>query len=237
MCTVTLIARNNGYLLGMNRDEQRSRASGLPPAVSQHHGVKVLYPSEPQGGTWIAVNEAGTCFALINWYSIGRRVESNATSRGQVVLQAINAASLADAGYRLARLPLARTNPFRLIGVSRIEKRVREWRWDLESLSPQDHPWRVRQWVSSGHDELGAKKSRGRAFAAALQQSSAGSVAWLRSMHRSHRPDGGPYSTCMHREDAVTVSYSEVSVTSKSVLFRYANGAPCHSALSVATRL
>lgn len=237
MCTVTLVARNSGYLLGMNRDERRARASGLPPEVRQHHGIDVLCPSEPQGGTWIAVSEAGTCFALINWYSIGRLIERNAASRGQVVLQAINAASLADAGCRLVQLPLARTNPFRLIGVSRIEKRVFEWRWDLETLSSKIHPWCVRQWVSSGHDETGVQRTRGRAFAAALQQATAGSVEWLRRVHRSHRPGYGPYSTCMHREDAATVSYSEVLVTSKSVLFRYAGGAPCHPAKFVAARL
>lgn len=237
MCTVTLIARTNGFLLGMNRDEQRSRVPGQPPEVRRRHGVKVLYPSEPQGGTWIAVTETGTCFALINWYSIGRRVESNAASRGQVVLEAIKAASLAEAGHGLTHLPLSRTNPFRLIGVSRIERRVREWRWDLKSLSSHEHAWGMRQWVSSGFDEPGAQKARGRSFAAALQQASAGSAAWLRRVHSSHRPRCGPYSTCMHREDAATVSYSEVSVTPKGVLLRYTPGALCQSAKLITTRL
>lgn len=233
MCTVTLIARNQGYLLGMNRDEQRSRVAGLPPTIHRHHGIKVLYPSEPQGGTWIAVTETGTCFALVNWYSIGRRVESNAASRGQVVLKAIKAASFADAGRELMHLPLGRTNPFRLIGVCQTEKRVREWRWNLEELSSYEHPWCVQQWVSSGFDETGVQQSRGRAFAKALQQVSAGSANWLRRMHRSHQPGHGPYSICMHRDDAVTVSYSEVAVTPKGVFFRYATGSPCNSGLQV----
>lgn len=237
MCTVTLVARRHGFLLGMNRDEQRTRVQGLPPAEHGYDGVRVLHPAEPHGGSWIAVNEAQVCFALINWYSVGRRVEGKAASRGQVVVQASRAVALADAEHLLKLLPLARTNPFRLIGVSRLERRVCEWRWDLETLSLREHPWRTQQWISSGHDEPGAQRSRGRVFAAALSQASAGSAAWLRRLHRSHRPGCGPYSTCMHREDAATVSYSEVAVTPTAVLLRHALGTPCNAAQIVTSSL
>ena len=59
MCTVTFIARKHGYALGMNRDEQLSRVPGLPPSEKTINGCRVLAPSEPGGGTWIALNERG----------------------------------------------------------------------------------------------------------------------------------------------------------------------------------
>lgn len=230
MCTVTLVARRNGFLLGMNRDEQRARARGLAPAEYVYDGVRVLHPAEPQGGTWIAVNETGVCFALINWYSAGRRVNRNACSRGQVVVRASRARSLADVPPLLESLPLARTNPFRLIGVSGRERRVSEWGWNLETLTHHLLPWRTQQWISSGHDEPGAQVSRGRVFDRLRRATAAGTVDWLRRLHRSHLPRRGAYSTCMHREDAVTVSYSEVSATATEVHFRYAMNSPCQPA-------
>ena len=69
MCTISLITRQNGYALAMNRDEQLTRVPGLPPAPKIINGSRVLSPSEPGGGTWIALNVRGVTFALINWYA------------------------------------------------------------------------------------------------------------------------------------------------------------------------
>src|SRR6266850_7093944 len=116
MCTVTFIPRPTGYYLAMNRDEQLTRVAGLPPARRIVNGRTVLCPSEPGGGTWIALNDSGTGFALINWYSVTARVKSRAISRGKVVsiVSAAIAPSFADT--ELAKLPLDHINPFRLIG-------------------------------------------------------------------------------------------------------------------------
>src|SRR6266404_2165316 len=74
MCTVTFMPRRTGYCLAMNRDEKRTRPAGLPPAQRTIGGHGVIYPSEAGGGTWIALNDSGVSFALINWYSVAQRV-------------------------------------------------------------------------------------------------------------------------------------------------------------------
>ena len=74
MCTVTFIARRNGYALGMNRDEKLTRVAALPPAQYRLCTRDTLFPSEPNGGTWIGINDANTTFALVNWYSVPARV-------------------------------------------------------------------------------------------------------------------------------------------------------------------
>ena len=66
MCTVTLVAQRNGYVLGMNRDEKLSRVAALPPKAFRLGHRTALFPSEPSGGTWIGVNDAGVTLALIN---------------------------------------------------------------------------------------------------------------------------------------------------------------------------
>src|SRR5204862_7203877 len=85
MCTVTFIARKRGYCLGMNRDEKLTRPTALPPKKRTVNGRAVFAPSEPGGGTWIALNDQGATLALMNWYSIKARIERNALSRGEIV--------------------------------------------------------------------------------------------------------------------------------------------------------
>jgi len=231
VCTVTFIARRNGYALGMNRDEKLSRAVGLRPRLTHLNGRAILAPSEPGGGTWIGVNDTGATLALINWYSIASRVAGQAVSRGEVAKLALPSSSPALVDATLKELPLSRVNPFRLIGVFPASKAVVEWRWNLQHLKCRDHRWRTNTWISSGFDEPGAQQTRGKTFGKALRQTSAGSTDWLRRLHRSHGPECGPYSTCMHREDAATVSYTEVTMSRRMATMRYAPGALCCAAL------
>jgi hypothetical protein len=232
MCTVTFIARRNGYSLGMNRDEKLTRAAGLPPRRTHLGGRAILAPSEPGGGTWIGVNDTGATLALINWYSITSRVAGQAVSRGEVVKLALPSDSPALVDASFAKLPLARVNPFRLIGVFPIDRAVVEWRWNLQRLERRHHRWRANTWISSGFDEPGAQETRGRIFQRALQQNSAGRAEWLRRLHRSHAPERGPCSHCMHRDDAATVSYTEIPVSPRIATMHYAAGAPCCAPLS-----
>ena len=227
MCTITLIARRNGYALGMNRDEKRTRVPALPPARHRLGGREALLPSEPNGGTWIGVNDFGAALALINWYSVTARVAWQSISRGEVVKLVLpsDSSDLVDAA--LADFPLARVNPFRLIGVFPTRKAVVEWRWNLQRLERLDHRWRTNNWISSGFDEPGAQQTRGKTFRRAQRQNSAGSAEWLRRLHRSHTPKCGPYSHCMHRHDAATISYIEIAVSRRSATMRYTPGAPC----------
>src|SRR5205823_1452898 len=91
----------------------------------------------------------------------------------------------------------------------------------------KNHRWKSQQWISSGFDERTAQHVRGKTFRRAERQYSAGSLDWLRRLHRSHSPQAGPFSTCMHRADAATVSYTEVAVSSRHATMRYHAGAPC----------
>jgi hypothetical protein len=230
MCTVTFIARKRGFALGMNRDEQLTRVTAIPPSIHILGDRRAIFPAEPGGGTWVGVNDARIGCALINWYGITSRVTDSPVSRGKVVTAALTAGNLLEMETGVAGLPLDRVDPFRLIGVFPDISQVVEWRWNLERLTAISHPWETAIWISSGHDEVGAQATRGHAFDEARRQTSAGSLAWLRRLHRSHRPARGPYSTCMHRVDAATVSYTEIIVSSEKAVIRYRAGAPCDDA-------
>ena len=231
MCTVTFLPGRKGYRLGMNRDEKLTRAKGLPPQPTTESGHTFIAPTEPGGGTWIGLNDLGVCLALINWYSVNRHATGKTVSRGEIIPSARHARDDEAVDVALAKLPLKRINPFRLIGIFPANRTIIEWRWDLKRLTRVPHPWRAQQWISSGFDEPTAQRIRARTFAAARRQKSFGSLEWLRRSHRSHVPSAGPFSTCMHRNDAATVSYTEVSVAPHLCILRYHAGAPCCTAL------
>lgn len=229
MCTVSFIVRENGYALVMNRDEQLTRAAGLPPKLRKVDDRSVLCPSEPGGGTWIALNDTGATLALVNWYSVEGRVRMDAISRGEVV-SSVGAADGRDfVNAALAELPLAKMNPFRLIGIFPAAQEIFEWRWNLKKLICKKRPWKPQQWISSGFDEPKAHRIRSAAFRQALALSPSGSIGRLRNLHRSHVPDCGPFSICMHRSDAATVSSTEITLSSRRVTMRYQPGAPCQT--------
>lgn len=228
MCTVTFIARNNGYALGMNRDEKVSRVQGLPPSKHSLNGRAAIFPSEPSGGTWIGVNDAGVTFALINWYSVTARVSQRPISRGEVTRSILPCPDFSDAQKHLSEFPLKKTNPFRLIGVFPQATSVIEWRWDLSALERVVHDWRTNMWISSGFDEPGALRERQEIFLQSLQTNET-NVRRLRELHSSHVPSSGPYSVCMHRVDAETVSYTEICVDERTATLRHKAGPLCHS--------
>lgn len=227
MCTVTIIPTRRGYRLGMNRDEKLTRPVGRPPQRITERGHSFIAPSEPGGGTWIGLNDQGVCLALINWYAVSRQVAGRAVSRGEIIPAARFAVDDRSVEAILAKLPLKRTNPFRLIGVFPSSHAIIEWRWNLTRLTRRKHPWHAQQWISSGLDEPAAQRIRSGTFLAACRQKTSGSLEWLRRLHRAHSPAPGPFSICMHRADAATVSYTEISVSEHAGTLRYYAGAPC----------
>ena len=226
MCTVSFVPTANGFRLAMNRDEQRSRVAGLPPSIVRIAGRRVILPREPDGGTWIAVNEIGLCLALINWHTIDRLPAGELVSRGIVVDSLADSGSLPEVAARLNQLPRRKLRPFRLLGADCQARKVIEWQWDLERMRRVDHGWQIAHWFSSGFDEAEAERVRAEVCATETKRLLGASSA-LRKLHRSHSPRRGPFSICMHRKDAATVSYAEVAVSLHRAVMRYGDGPPC----------
>jgi transport and Golgi organization protein 2 len=227
MCTVSFIPKQRGFYLSMNRDEKRERATALAPAIVDVAERRAIFPREPTGGTWITANDAGVCVALINWHRIEREPAGAIVSRGKVAKILAGKSSTREIAEAIAGLPLPKLRPFRVITVVPSEGQVTEWRWNAERLVARRHPWRAQHWFSSGFDERKAERDRRRVCARARNRQLIQSIGGLRRLHRSHAPKRGPFSICMHRADAATVSYTEVAVTDQSVAMCYKDGPPC----------
>ena len=228
MCTLTFVPTVDGYLAGMNRDELLTRPAALPPEIHEREGVKLVYPREPSGGTWIAANTRGNLLALLNWNEIDMAgLREKRRTRGLVIPEAILGKDVSSTTAHLDRLSLDGVSPFRLIGAFRNERQLIEWRWDGTGIQQLGWAWARKHWFSSSLSDARATAERGQVCDAAVIDPAVGSPHWLRQVHRSHEPKPGPYSICVHRQDASTVSYTEVECDRSSISMKYLYGSPC----------
>ena len=227
MCTLSFMPVEGGFHLLMNRDEQRSRTTALPPRLHPCGNLRAIYPSEQGGGTWIGVNESGLCAALLNWYSKPSLTDRPAFSRGLIIPTLLAAGNRKEAVSLLQSLPLDHLEPFRLFLFHAGERGITSLSSDSVTLEELDLPWERSHWFSSGYDEPEAGRIRGMTAKRAESQSDPGTLEWLRRLHCSHYPEEGPFSICMHRDDACSVSMTEISFLNQRVALTYHEGSPC----------
>ena len=230
MCTLSWTPLPGGYALGMNRDERRTRAPALPPTRIARQGVPVLVPVDGEaGGSWISVNALGHALALLNRYEDTPHDPDGAyISRGLLVLELAGLGGSDAVDRAIGALPLQSYRPFTLASVG-VGSPPRLFEWDGADLgrSRVTEAGLVR--ASSGSDQQGAERARSSVFEEAIAEHGGLTEELLAALHRSHIPEKGPLSICMHREEAVTVSCSIITVSERSLSFRYVAGSPCES--------
>ena len=246
MCTVTwrFTPDSGGWALdlGFNRDERRDRPLAQPPRVRRPEaGLPFIAPRDPAGGgSWLALNTAGLCLGLLNLYEAEAGVPDRdaSFSRGRLVWQLAGSQEVGQVREGLQRiLERERLRPFQLlVAQGGALRRVDLWRWDGRALLESDLMAEVPLLSSSSHRPAAVVAGR-----RMLHDAVAGPAGLASAdrfvFHRSHLPRRGPWSVCMHRPDARTVSYSQLRASGSGISFRYAAGAPCRSALGPALRL
>jgi hypothetical protein len=218
----------NGYAAGMNRDEKLSRLQAISPKRFDFLGGAAVCPRESSGGTWIGCNSHGNLLALLNWNDVRPQVGgTKVRSRGVLIPELIAEHDLTDTYARYAQLDLRGVLPFRLVGAFLGESVITEWRWDGLRRQEFNHTWGKRHWFSSSVSDALAQRGRGRTCEKAKRDRSLELVSWVRNLHQSHDPVPGPFSICVHRKDAATVSYTEVRCSGKGISMGYRSGSPC----------
>jgi hypothetical protein len=189
------------------------------------------------GGTWIAANDAGMVFALLNvnphgdagdWHPHGSRVPvpigGRFRSRGAVIAHLTAAISAGDAGARARTLPFAAFRPFRVLAFD-VDARFVETIWTGE---------RVRQRVgqlsgpllrtSSGLGDALVVGPRRKLFVRMMRAAAGGPAVAQDAFHRHQWPGRVELSVLMSRADARTVSITTVEIGERGVWMKYLAG-------------
>lgn len=240
MCTLSWFFDKENTHVFFNRDEQKSRAIAEPPRVVCTNQVDRLMPIDPVGGgSWLAVNEFGWAFALLNFYQ-GRTPKGKLISRGHIIRGVSELNCFGRIVEFFDGLKLAKYAPFSLVcfapnGIS------------VDDMPPHQcvngQTATMLRWTGNA---LQIVAQRSPLFSSAVMfddvvfsrtkqaEEYIGGVVCEReridkhiALHCSHEPAASAQSICMHREDAHTVSFSHIEVTHNNVMFNYTNGSPC----------
>lgn len=138
MCSVTWFLSDTGYQVFFNRDEQKSRALALPPAIYDRQGVSVMMPLDPQGqGSWISLNQFGLSLCLLNNYQ-GRVPDGTLISRGVLLKSLAGSSSIEQITLAFEKLALSRFAPFTLLAfdplLTQQQGEVLAYAWDGEQF-------------------------------------------------------------------------------------------------------
>ncbi|HSM14726.1 MAG TPA: NRDE family protein [Thermoanaerobaculia bacterium] len=236
MCTATWLSRDRAFHLFFNRDELRSRERARGPALHESEGVRYLAPSDGRaGGSWIAVSELGLALALLN-RSEGR-VPERTGSRGRLISRLAASTGPDDFASRLLREPLRDLSPFRLAAFWIDAPAGSLAVWDGERVRLDRLDPRLGILCSSGLGDERATAARTRVWAQTRPAGPLWGPAHHRDFHRSHAPEPSAWSVCMHREDAESVSYTEIEIGPDAGVLRYDGRPPCSSERPVEIRL
>jgi hypothetical protein len=229
MCTVTAVP--GGRLsspawaadplllrVACNRDELRTRAEALPPVVQTVEGQRVVMPLDPEsGGSWIAANEHGLVFSLLNVNQAG--VPSEGLSRGGVIPRVAGAATANDALERLLGVEAGRYRPFRLL-ILDASQLVECWteggRLRHRRAYLQDAVMRT----SSSLGDAVVERPRRTLFRRFFNRAPHPAAA-QDAFHDHQWPGREDVSVCMQRRDALTVSRTIVEVSTRFATMIY----------------
>ena len=234
MCTVTWRRRPDGYDLLFNRDELLSRAEADPPAEFERDGVRWLAPTDRDaGGTWIAVNECGLTFGLLNGIHVPLEPRDY-TTRGRIVAELARNRALAGVRAALDRFDPDPYRPFRLLVVAP-DRPALVAEWDRASFRVDVSAEHRRPLVSSSFDESAVGVARRAEYERVTghpatsppgRSAAEPGLAELLAFHRSTHGGPSAYTVSMERPDAATRSFTRIHVKRDDAYMIYSSGPP-----------
>lgn len=237
MCTASW-HHHRGYSLYFNRDELRTRKIAEGPEIQCLDDVQVIAPRDGDfGGSWISVNEYGLSLALLNRYEDAFQGNEQAIrSRGLLLMDLAPVSNLAALRSMVREMSFACYRPFTLLALTPGHPAT-IMTWNGLECSLIENGDAEMPLVSSSYNTRDVIAARQLQYRNLFGTGQTADEDLLLDYHRSHHPQAGPYSTCMHREDAATVSFSRIEVSQDSIRFAYHPASPCSEAPGITREL
>ncbi|MEO0478746.1 MAG: NRDE family protein [Planctomycetota bacterium] len=245
MCTLTIVPVAGGpdrtlrFRVVFNRDERRNRRPGEAPRLRRVAGRTAIWPLDPAGGgTWIAVNESGLVFSLLNRTPNGDGKtwlgpDPNAKSRGRLIPALVASDSLESIANRIRSASEGITRGFRLVVTD--GRRILEAEGGLDQVAVpvlRSLDGAFFRTSSSLGDDL-VFEPRRRLFVERFGSWLEGPAADASSartvqdqFHQSTFEGRGEISVSMTRADARTVSATCVEVHDDRIVVAHRDGGP-----------
>lgn len=244
MCTVTLVAMGNntaggGVRMLCSRDESRSRPPALPPVEKAFGDRLALMPIDPaSGGTWVAVNDAGLMMTLLNRNPGDMRGVTfpGKASRGGIIPRLLHTSTLSEVLDTLKKLDVSGYAPFRLL-LAHDKQLAVVIGGDAAIRIERQTIGRPLMLTSSGLGDALVEGPRRELFDGWFGDDPSGWQARQDAFHRHRWADRPELSVNMSREDALTVSLTEVRVGRDDARLTYHPGAPDQPGRPVTLRL
>ncbi|MEY4119058.1 MAG: hypothetical protein RLZZ116_2386 [Planctomycetota bacterium] len=212
MCTLSIIVTALGeFTLGFNRDEKPRRDEGAPTTRGARRSY--IAPIDlASGGTWIAVNDAGIAFALLNRSEPRVGDAAAGLSRGRIVPSVAECGDFAEIERELRAIASAFSRGFVFVatdGHSVLEGVGTGGRVEI-AVSPLHRPFMR---ASSGLGDHLVQPPRAELFEARVAAAEAVSLPEAqRDFHAHCWGDRRHLSVLMDRGEARTVSQTFVRV-------------------------
>ncbi|MDX2226247.1 MAG: NRDE family protein [Verrucomicrobiae bacterium] len=230
MCTVTYFPHGKeSYSLRCSRDESSKRPAAQLPSVRRAQKLLALYPYDTMGdGTWMAVQNDGTCFCMLNGYDKNKTKSRGKKSRAQIIPSLLGHTSESQIRMIMRTKRLATFGPFKLIYVSVLKDRLPKvftWEWNGTTLNSQHNLIGAQIWSSSETADVQARQYRQHLWKSLLEQNPQPTPEGLRPFHFGTETPSA-LTPAMKLDDAQTVSVSEVIVNNSGITFNYHPGPP-----------
>lgn len=241
VCTLIALVRcveGAPLVIAANRDEYLDRPAAPPAVASSTGGRPVVAPRDLRaGGTWLGINDARLFVGLTNRPVAA--LDPFRPSRGQIVLDALDAPSAREAAELVAALPADAFNPFNLFLADERDAFavVYETAPRVETLAPGVHV------VGNADPDDRAIPKIARLLdraEAARRRPGDGLLDALAEICRGHENAGRPREdACIHLGGYGTRSSMLLRLSERTSedVWRWADGAPCSTSYENVTDL
>jgi uncharacterized protein with NRDE domain len=216
MCTLTILREQNRVVVTMNRDDVAARPEAAP-AIWPNAKPTFVAPKDLQaGGTWIGVNAGGVIACLLNRYD---PAPAGPTSRGGIVLKAMQAASVDDARDALSALDRSTYSPFTCVVVGR--EGAMRLDWTGAELGHADLPADDAIMVTSSSWQFEEVRARREALFEKVWSKGGDAADRVATFHSRRESAHDAWAPMMQRPQTQTKSVTQVELTARGSEMRY----------------
>lgn len=183
-------------------------------------------PIDPgSDGTWVGVNEHGLALTLLN-YNLPQPPTGRDQSRGRVIPMLLHVETVDELIAEASAIQAQRMMPFRLVACD--GEKLLLWRSTEPIGQAEVCSWSREpvMYTSSGLGDHLVEGPRRELFEGWFGEDANENFEKQRAFHQHQWPGKEPLSINMYREDARTVSYTELDVESAGMVMRYYSDGP-----------